>query len=731
MSALKSHSTYFQNAFMIILGLALGICVMSLVGVLVVLLVARFCGRRVQQPLARDVEKGAATTTSNIIRIRRLYAVLVGVFLFGVELSIAVVFADMASFYLLEPAVALVLALVCCAPTTVSITLCFSPFHWPLSLLAITGECCLFCKTSSSPQESEESPKCSAIGPSPSGVDLEMSTQKKFREQDGDDDFYTLSGASVGSGVATKDSTPTTNTKIQHQPRSFTVLELVGIYWKGALSACIRAPIHFMCVAVSTSAGLAFVVFAMYGMCYCSNPSEFTTWLSRKASTPLCAEDSFCHLYALLGVDHSRMRVVGHVVVSGEDGPSGTTIRTCKMPLSPSTGGRYQETDACDPSDVLSSPVSGTIVYHAHISEDLRYLAHHLLTGLEPTRVYKAVVEITLNNGVTLQKTLVFNTMPSRVNDTTTPVHFISGGDYYSGPRGTAMIHHVISRIPDLSFVYVGGDLSYSNNIRTCYRRMDYFVREFSSLKRSIDGANLPLLVIPGNHESGGYLKEDDNWSRYFFYLEYFPHYDDDAPATLLTTHHMHYVGANLAIIGLDSGLMETVESQVDYLKTSLTAAMDGYIPPTDLSVAATQIPPATAPFVIVTYHNPAYPSLRPFSDPQSEDVRNLFVPQVDRYRVPLVLEFHDHAYKRTTPVFQNDVAATGKGAIYVGDGGIGIDRDVQNDRPAEHNDLYVQRVASYNVQAITIFPNRTCRLSTFDADGDVIDEIYINKQII
>jgi len=80
-------------------------------------------------------------------------------------------------------------------------------------------------------------------------------------------------------------------------------------------------------------------------------------------------------------------------------------------------------------------------------------------------------------------------------------------------------------------------------------------------------------------------------------------------------------------------------------------------------------------PNVLVVNHVPAYPSYR---NPQGvgdkertgEGNRKHWVPLFEKYRVPLVLEHHDHTFNRTKRLL--DGLAHANGVLYLGDGSWG-----------------------------------------------------------
>ena len=73
----------------------------------------------------------------------------------------------------------------------------------------------------------------------------------------------------------------------------------------------------------------------------------------------------------------------------------------------------------------------------------------------------------------------------------------------------------------------------------------------------------------------------------------------------------------------------------------------------------------AKTSFKVVSYHRPAYPAVKRPASTKS------FVPILERYRVPLVLESDGHALKQTCPIRQERCEEGG--VIYVGEGGLGV----------------------------------------------------------
>jgi hypothetical protein len=357
------------------------------------------------------------------------------------------------------------------------------------------------------------------------------------------------------------------------------------------------------------------------------------------------------------------------------------------------------ENDRCISSEDFTA--TGRMVAHHPTVDDPRYLSHILLKDLNGSTSYAATVFFTLRDGRNVSKSLSFTTVPSDGRE----VQFVSGGDLDSSSEGqNFLLVGFLKSSPD--FVLFGGDLAYANNMRTCYLRMDYYCALISSLQNH-QGRSVPLLIIPGNHESGGYLINAQRWGKFYFFVEYFPQYDEDEPPSSLVTHHSHFVGTNLAVIALDSHLQESASSQAPFATTQLQRANN------------------ESRFVVTTYHNPVFPSIRGFDDDASDKMRTVFSPIFAQFRVPLSLEFHDHAYKRTHPMIGTEISANSSGTVYIGDGGMGIQRTAED---LDRRPYLRVAAAIANVQVVTIFSNRSAVVESYTGDVSLLDSVFLSK---
>jgi hypothetical protein len=257
------------------------------------------------------------------------------------------------------------------------------------------------------------------------------------------------------------------------------------------------------------------------------------------------------------------------------------------------------------------------------------------LTGLAPGADYQFRIG-------KQSPTYRFRTMPAKA---TNPIHFISGGD--CGVNVHAVANNIQAARQDPMFAVVGGDLGYDNG-----RSVEIslaFLRNYSRHMVGRDGRLIPMVACIGNHEvDGGYDKP--RTKAPFFYALFDGLYPETGYAAL-------DFGDYLSLVLLDTGHTTAIGgAQADWLEKTLKARADH-------------------PHVLVVNHVPAYPSVRRMEDTATKagtgsGNRKHWVPLFQKYRVPVVLEHHDHTFKRTKPLL--DGLANANGVLYLGDGSWG-----------------------------------------------------------
>jgi hypothetical protein len=229
-----------------------------------------------------------------------------------------------------------------------------------------------------------------------------------------------------------------------------------------------------------------------------------------------------------------------------------------------------------------------------------------------------------------------FRTMPAKATDAIT---FISGGDV--GVNAHAVANNVQAARQDPMFAVVGGDLGYDDG-RSVATSLA-FIRNYSKTMIGRDGRLIPMVTCIGNHEvDGGYNKPREKAP--FYYALFDGLFPETGYASL-------DFGDYLSLVLLDTGHTSKIGGdQADWLEKTLKARADN-------------------PNVIVVNHVPAYPSVRSEASAGVGN-RKYWVPLFEKYRVPVVLEHHDHTFKRTKPLLGG--LANDDGVLYLGDGSWG-----------------------------------------------------------
>lgn len=257
------------------------------------------------------------------------------------------------------------------------------------------------------------------------------------------------------------------------------------------------------------------------------------------------------------------------------------------------------------------------------------------LTGLTPDTEY--AFHIGKQSG-----TYYFRTMPAKATDTIT---FVSGGD--CGTNEHAIANNIQAAKQDPMFCVIGGDLGYDNG-KSADTSLA-FLRNYSQHMVGAGGRMIPMLACLGNHEVDGSYNQPREKAPFFFAL-FDGIFSSNSYASL-------EFGDYLNLLLLDTGHISTIEGpQTSWLEENLKARVDH-------------------PHVIAVNHVPAYPSFRSMQDMNGKAGtgsanRQHWVPLFEKYRVPVVLEHHDHTFKRTRPLLNG--MAHNDGVLYLGDGSWG-----------------------------------------------------------
>jgi acid phosphatase type 7 len=258
------------------------------------------------------------------------------------------------------------------------------------------------------------------------------------------------------------------------------------------------------------------------------------------------------------------------------------------------------------------------------------------LTGLLPGTEYK----FRIGSGTTDSR---FRTMPATATDT---IQWVSGGD--AGIDSHAIGTNIIAARQEPYFALIAGDLAYDDGNKPLVFLK--FLQNYRQHMVDPQGRLIPMLSCIGNHEvTGGYKGTRDKSPAY---LSVFDGLFRERTYSALD------FGDYLSLVLLDTDHIAPIRGeQTAWLAKTLAERQD-------------------RPHLIVANHVPAYPSFRspdsakPDQNGTGHHQRQYWAPLFEKFNVDVVLEHHDHTFKRTHPLKGGLIDKYG--VIYLGDGSWG-----------------------------------------------------------
>jgi hypothetical protein len=303
------------------------------------------------------------------------------------------------------------------------------------------------------------------------------------------------------------------------------------------------------------------------------------------------------------------------------------------------------------------------------------------LTGLRPGTEYQFRLSCA-------PETYRFRTMPAKATDA---FQFVSGGD--SGIDQHAIRTNILAAQQEPYFALIAGDLAYDNG-KDAHTFLA-FLRNYHRHMVDAQGRLIPMISCIGNHEVKGGYKAKRTDAPY--YLSVFDGLFKER------TYDVIDVGDYLSLVLLDTGHIAPIGGeQTDWLEKTLADRQE-------------------RPHLIVANHVPAYPSYRA---PEGNDGtpgtgaenRKHWSPLFERYNVDVVLEHHDHTFKRTHPLTNG--LYDKNGVLYLGDGSWGKLRipNSPEKRP------YLASVSSSYHLSVHRLEGKQCFHVALDSSGKVAD---------
>lgn len=239
-----------------------------------------------------------------------------------------------------------------------------------------------------------------------------------------------------------------------------------------------------------------------------------------------------------------------------------------------------------------------------------------------------------------------FRTLPNKLHE---PIRFVVGGDILHDEPKYFSQTNITAAATDPMFAVLGGDIAYSAPKVSLYKEdvsrwIDWLKTWFETMV-TYDGRLIPMVIAIGNHEVIGRYNQPPERAKFFYSLFKWP-----------TQGGYQVVDFNgyMSIWVLDSGHTHTIEGkQREWLDMSLEQRHE-------------------VPHKFAVYHVPAYPSVRKTKGKISKLVREFWTPLFEKHGLNTAFEHHDHAYKRTHPIYKGQIDPN-KGVLYLGDGAWGV----------------------------------------------------------
>jgi phosphodiesterase/alkaline phosphatase D-like protein len=344
------------------------------------------------------------------------------------------------------------------------------------------------------------------------------------------------------------------------------------------------------------------------------------------------------------------------------------------------TGPKAEIAEAGDGPDFSSQArtveaVSQKLV--TEINEAAFHTAH--FTGLKPDTLYAYRV----GDGKNWSEWNQFRTTSAKPE----PFSFIYVGDAQANifSYWSRVIRQAYSTAPDVRFILHAGDLVNRHN------RDDQWGEWFHAA--GWINSKVTLFPVPGNHEYGngptGNREISPHWRPQFVLPENGP------PGLEETCYFVDIQGVRM--IGMNSNVMHN--EQAEWLENLLARNPNRW--------------------TIITFHHPIYSSSH---GRDNKDLRALWKPIFDKYKVDMVLTGHDHTYARSNLVSGTSMVAK-SGTVYVvsvsGPKMYKVDREDWMARSASRTQLY---------QVIRVDGNRL-NYEARTAQGNLYDAFQLTKR--
>ena len=278
------------------------------------------------------------------------------------------------------------------------------------------------------------------------------------------------------------------------------------------------------------------------------------------------------------------------------------------------------------------------------------------------------------------------------------PFKFIYFGDAQNGLHShwARNIRMAYTMAPDARFIIHAGDL-----VNIAHRNTEW--GEWFEAAGWISGM-LPSIPIPGNHEYQPYRGSIGEPHLSVLWRPQFTLPMNGVEGLEETTYYIDYQGVR--IIGMDSNTM--LKEQVPWLEQVLETNPH--------------------PWALLTFHHPVFSSA---GDRDNPELRKLWKPVIDKYKVDLVMQGHDHTYARGQ-AFNTDSGTNlldASGTVYVNSVSGSKMYRISTDRWESRNAKMARAAEDTQLFQVVEIDGDTLRYKAYTATGILYDAFSIVKQ--
>jgi len=243
-----------------------------------------------------------------------------------------------------------------------------------------------------------------------------------------------------------------------------------------------------------------------------------------------------------------------------------------------------------------------------------------------------------------------------------------------------AKMAELMEKNPRIIAMAHGAD--YTN--RAFWSQLYWWLKDHAETTTTADGRLLPILPSRGNHDT------DVGFEEVFWWPDRENNY-----------YHTTHLNSEAALITLNTTISRGGD-QRNWLEEQLK-----------------ELRPQKR-WIMTMYHHPAYPSVRGYGGGSAQ--RGSWVPLFEKYQIDASFESHDHALKRTYPIYDGKVNEE-RGIVYFGDGGAGVPQ-----RNPDIDRWYIAHVGRHHHVHLATFKDDRLHVIAYNIDDEVVDEFEFTQ---